>query len=172
MAASDVPERPTDPSGERRRVERCCPDLAGQRYHLHSKSSKRYNCVAWANQDCRRYWSPRRGYYWPVPRDESTPDIATVEILEAWFRTQGFVDCDSVDPSARVERVAIYGDVLSALHVARQPAHGGGWLSKMGDGPDIEHEELGWIEGPSAGRVQLIVCRVVGEPEPIRLSMP
>jgi len=92
----------------------------------------------------------------------ATVPLATVPLLEKWFRSQGFGDCDGMEEQL-VERVAIYGDVLSALHVARQPP-GRGWLSKMGDGPDIEHAELSWIEGPWSGRLQLVLCRVVDAP--------
>lgn len=57
-----------------------------------------------------------------------------------------------------VEKIAIFGDVLGALHVARQPADGA-WLSKMGDGADIEHEVLEWIECRAVGQLQVVLAR-------------
>lgn len=94
------------------------------------------------------------GYYWPsvLARELPTP----VSALAGWFVSLGFETSDNGDTES--ERVAIYGDVLGALHVARRPPSRG-WLSKMGDGPDIEHDELDWIESAFIGQVQMVLAR-------------
>lgn len=173
MGTSESGPRPaSDPSREKRRVEAQCPGLRGMPYRVTSESTKTYNCFAWAAGDFRRYWSPvpESGYYWPpdLPRDAGFMRLAftTVEVIEEYFTRCGFDRCDSPAKESGVAKVAIFGDDVGALHVARQEP-GGMWLSKMGDGPDIEHEELEWVEGPMMGKLQLILCKEVPRAEPL-----
>lgn len=95
--------------------------------------------------------------------------FTTVEVIEEYFAGQGFDRCQSAAREDGIAKVAILGDDIGALHVARQEP-GGMWLSKMGDGPDIEHEELEWVEGPMMGKVQRILCKSV--PAGNRLVLP
>jgi hypothetical protein len=162
VGTSSKPPPAGDPSREKRRLEAQCPTLVGKPYRVTSPSSKAYNCLAWANCDWHRYWSPQPNYYWPLGllREDTT----RVEVLEDYFRAQGFQPCDSVARDPSVEKVAIFGDARGANHVARRPANGD-WLSKMGDGADIEHAELDWVECGLYGSVRAVMCRRAHEGE-------
>jgi hypothetical protein len=129
--------------------------LIGKPYTLSSGSTKRYNCVAYANGEIHRPWSPVEPYYWPEEFLRSP--YPSVESFCGYLEERGFCRCDDSSPHASVERIAIYGDALGCLHMARQL--GGEWLSKMGDAGDIEHADLTWIESAMCGTVQAILCR-------------
>lgn len=150
------PRQAGDPSREKLRVEDQCPGLRGKVYDVKSESCKKYNCFAWATGDHRRYWAPMKGYYWPeeLPR-ETIPSVA---VIEQYFVSRGFTRCQSTSRKPGIEKIAILGDTMGALHVARQPA-GEPWLSKMGDGPDIEHDALEWIECGFIGQIQVVLSR-------------
>jgi hypothetical protein len=152
------PEPPTDIPKERRVLEEQCPNLRAAQYEVKSCSTAAYNCLAWAVGDCTHNWSHKKlgGYYWPpdLPRDDS------VETIMELFRRRGFRECKDVGPEAGVEKIAIYGDRLGCLHVARQT--GGPWMSKMGDLADIEHTDVEAAESGMTGGFITVMCT---EPE-------
>jgi hypothetical protein len=152
------PEPASDPSRERQKLRDLCPELDKLPYKLRSKSTNRYNCVAFSAGDYRRNWSPERlgGYYWPddLPRDDSLGTIKEI------FRRRGFSECESTKPEDCVEKIAFYADRLGCTHVARQMP-GGPWASKMGGAADIEHDEVEWVECPMVGKFVEVMCRVV-----------
>jgi hypothetical protein len=162
------PEPATDPSRERRKLRELCPELDGKPYVLRSKSTSKYNCVAFALGDFAHNWMPTLGpsgkqlggYRWPddLPRDDALPTVKEI------FRRRGFSECDSNDPGEGVERVAFYADRLGCTHVAYQRP-GGPWASKMGDAADIEHDEPEWVECPMVGRFVEVMCRQAGKPD-------
>jgi hypothetical protein len=84
-----------------------------------------------------------RGYYWPpgVPKDDS---------VQSWIRVfeiHGYEPCPGDEPEQGIEKIAIYGKSNGdATHVARQLPTGE-WTSKLGKLEDIEHDNLGALEG-------------------------
>ena len=108
------------------------PNLAREGHTPRSPKSIKYNCVAWAAGDHRRWWCPTLGYYWP----EGVPRGNTVEAFVQAFESIGYVACPNAECAAPpyeqgLERVAIY--VLSGIpkHMARQ-IDATKWTSKMG----------------------------------------
>jgi hypothetical protein len=59
----------------REAIERLFPRLTERSFEITSPSDRRYNCVAWAASDMRRWWWPGEPpfSFWPdgVRRDES-----------------------------------------------------------------------------------------------------
>ena len=79
------------------------------------------------------------------------------------FEKMGYTTCEDEDAEEGVERVAIFMDARGMFkHVARQLPTGR-WSSKLGAGPDIEHE-LRALEGPEYGQVAVLMRR--GKPDP------
>ena len=131
------------------------PNLRRTSYSLASPPSVRYNCIAWAAGDTSRWWWPmdHPAYYWPTqPRVESLEGF-----IEA-FSTLAFESCDSREPEAGYEKVAIYAtEDDNPTHMARQLATGE-WTSKCGKLEDIVHTLEG-LEGFLYGRVVRILRR-------------
>ncbi len=141
----------------RTELEAAFPGLSGVGFRVTSPSDVRYNCLAWAVGDTRQWWQPLRlgGYYWPsgVDRDDS---------IEAWtavLRLHGYRECAAADLEPDVEKVAIYvGEDGLPAHIARQ-LPSGWWTSKLGSAEDIEHPDLGSLEGHEYGQVRLLLSR-------------
>jgi hypothetical protein len=134
------------------------PNLAAEGFTPRSPKSLRYNCVAWAAGDQRRFWSPAIGYYWPPGVLRSTSLDAYVQA----FVAMGFTVCDDAECAqppheAGVTRVALYVVNGLAKHAARQ-IDARTWTSKMGQNIDLEHT-LRALEGPCYGWVTKILKR-------------
>ena len=137
------------------KVETEFPNLRTTPYRIASPSDRRYNCIAWAAGDDRRWWWPvsRPRYYWP-------PDVRYEETIDAFvraFNTLGFRPCDSRALEPAFEKVAIYAAGSRPNHAARQ-LRSGIWTSKLGRGVDIEHTLAG-LEGSTYGAVAVVLTR-------------
>lgn len=90
---------------------------------------------------------------------DSVEDHTVVEI-----RTVGFRLTDNPRPEDGVEKVALFVKNEEVQHAARQLPDGR-WTSKLGDGEDIAHNEVGAVEGQHYGQCQVFMARGVGVPE-------
>ncbi len=140
----------------RERIQELFP-LLESNFEITSPSDGRYNCVAWAAVDVRRWWWPREApfSYWPsgCRRDES---IAA--FIDA-FSTLGYELAASGDPEIDFEKVAIFASNEGVpTHMARQLANGT-WTSKLGSLEDIEHSDLNGVSGMEYGRIVTFLRR-------------
>src|SRR5437870_6260006 len=106
-------------------------------YGVESPEDPKYNCIAFAVGNLTRWWQwmpgRTRGYYWPLPSDNT---------LQSWmevFRLHGYAPCESADFEAGLQKVAIYVNEGEPTHVAKQDVESGKWISKLGRGKDISH---------------------------------
>ncbi len=131
--------------------ERLFPALKGVEFEVTSPRDRRYNCVAWAAGDLRRWWWPAESpfSYWPVgiEREESLENFVQV------FATLGYEAADSGDYEPGFEKVAIFASRDGVpTHMARQVADGS-WTSKLGGLEDIRHGEVNGVAGSEYGNV-------------------
>jgi Protein of unknown function (DUF2934) len=122
------------------------PALAVLQCLVTSRAERRYNCIAWAAGETRRWWWPGSGQtYWPP----WAPRQLTLEAFVRAFEGLGYSICDSTSLEPAVEKVILYalGDVPK--HSARQLADGR-WTSKLGEERDIIHT-LTCLDGPCYG---------------------
>jgi len=136
-------------------LKRRFPRLADDDFRVTSRATTVYNCVGWAAEDDRNWWSPEdfELYYWP----EGAPRDWSVDAWAAAFATVGFEPCDGAELEPEYVRIAIYGRAGNALHAARQ-LPSGRWTSKLGKGVDIEHE-LHSLTGDTYGEVVHLMRR-------------
>jgi hypothetical protein len=137
-------------------LEQDWPNLTQTNYRITSPHTGNYNCLAWANQEADRWWSPlpEEDYYWPegVPRE-----VSMAAFVKA-YETLGFKICEHGELEADVEKLAIYATPDGRpQHVARQLSNGL-WTSKLGRLEDIEHE-LDGLSGELYGTVQKFMGR-------------
>src|ERR1043165_9656392 len=130
-------------------LEKSFPKLRATKYKVASPATRRYNCIAWAAGDDRRFWWPKpiAPYYWPkeVPLEESLGNFIRV------FQLLGYEVCKSDELEPNFEKVAIYmGANGIPKHAARQTISGA-WTSKLGSEVDIEHDTLDAISGIAYG---------------------
>lgn len=146
----------------RSKVERHLPSLRGSVYDFTSPQDGRYNCIAWAAGDKEKWWDPSGvgGTYWPpgLPVGNFATSEYSQHYIEA-FRSIGYEECISTDIEEGFEKVAVF----EVAHAARQLPDGR-WASKLGVSEDIEHNDLGSIEGGCYGRVISVMRR----PKPSR----
>jgi len=134
------------------------PHLEASLARRTSDKTPRYNCIAWAAGDHRRKWWPNAGKeaFWP----HSVAGNATTAAFVDAFRTKGYTECADGTLEPGHEKVALYVDGNAVRHAARQLVDGK-WTSKLGDGPDIEHEILD-VEGPLYGKATVFLKRETG----------
>jgi hypothetical protein len=138
------------------------PGLQTSGFRVTSQASPNYNCIAWAAGDTERWWWPDPGddaAYWPsgVSREE------TLAAFVATFATLGYHLCESDQPEAGYERVALFtGSDGVPTHAARQ-LPSGRWTSKLGMREDIDHA-LHDLSGDVYGAVTLVLRRAVIRP--------
>ncbi len=138
-------------------IEACFPQAVEDGYDITSVQTPRYNCIAWAVNDTRRWWwpDPSPFAYWPpnIPRENTLP-----RFIEA-FRTLGYEPCANPGLEPDFEKIAVYADDDgSPTHAARQ-LETGFWTSKLGREEDIEHHTLAGVEGQQYGHVVLLLQR-------------
>ena len=106
-------------------------------YRRTSPPDNRYNCIAWAAGDNRRFWWPDPEGFgkWPsgVPREASM-----TAFIQA-FETLGYSVCGT-DGSLEegFEKVALFAFMNTPKHAAYQLPTGK-WSSKIGRGVDCQH---------------------------------
>ncbi len=102
-----------------------------------SPQTPRYNCIAWACEDSKRWYWPDKNkvYFWPkdVPREE------TVDAFIKLFEKLGYSKCGDGSFEKGLVKVAIFVDNNNKpTHAARQLITGQ-WTSKLGREFDIHH---------------------------------
>ena len=119
----------------------------------------KYNCIAWAAGDRRRWWwpdDPDFGYgYWPsgVKREE------TLVAFVAAFGTLGYEECPEGTPERGFDKIALFiAADGTPTHAARQLSDGT-WSSKLGVFEDVCHADLDCLTGPLYGRVAAFLRR-------------
>jgi hypothetical protein len=129
-------------------IERWFSQVRNGAYEVTSDFNAEYNCAAFAAGEVDIWWEPLLpDGFWPV----SVPAEFTVAAYAGAYRTLGFEVCESAEPEANFEKIAIYGRFGDFTHAARQ-LPSGRWTSKLGRAEDIEHDTLAQLEG--AGRYE------------------
>lgn len=128
------------------KLEQKFPNLAIMPYEVTSPSTRKYNCIAWAAGDNKKFWWPK-GYYWPegIAREE------TLECFIEAFESLGYTTCDNGELVEGVEKIAFYSKDGKPTHAARQ-LENGKWTSKCGAYIDISHT-LNGVCGEIYGQV-------------------
>jgi hypothetical protein len=126
-------------------------------FEITSQRDSRYNCVAWAAGDVRRWWWPIDSpfVFWP-PKAKREESISS--FIDA-FGTLGYEPSDSGSHEAGVEKVAIFASSEQVpTHVARQLADGS-WTSKLGRLEDIAHIDVNGVGGTDYGEIVAFLRR-------------
>jgi hypothetical protein len=146
--------------GDPRNFAEWFPKLASTPHRITSAYDPKYNCIAWAAGDTRRWWEPDEGEdcYWPpnVPREYSLDGY-----IQA-FESIGFTRCDSHDLEPGFEKVAIFANDAGPTHASKQSGDGS-WSSKLGVFEDIEHvlEALAGDDSEECGRIAQILKKEI-----------
>lgn len=144
------------------------PNLTDDNCDVTSSQTPRYNCIAWAAGNDRRWWwpDPQDIGYWP----EGAPREQSIDAFVKAFETLGYALC--MDPSLQVgiEKIAIYGvknpdGTTLPTHASLQLASGK-WTSKLGPLEDISHSHADSVTGPVYGKVVCFMSRRRPTPEP------
>jgi hypothetical protein len=127
------------------------PRLAGESFDITSPRDVRYNCIAWAAGDVKRWWWPAEPpfAYWPagVLREESVASFI------AAFESLGYESTPSGEHDPAFEKVAVFASADGTpTHAARQLADGS-WTSKIGRLEDISHTDVNGVAGGDYGEV-------------------
>ena len=135
----------------------CFPALDASGFRQTSPIDFRYNCIAWAASENRRWW-------WPLPplAAKWPPDIPrelTLAAFVAAFATLGYERCNDGNHEIGFEKIAFYALAGEVKHAARQ-LEDGNWTSKLGKDADITHT-LDGLEGPHYGNVVGFVRRPI-----------
>lgn len=136
---------------QRQLIREALPDLVeGVSFGFTSPVDLNYNCLAWALSYDNRYLDKGNGCYWPW--EDCSPDTA-----EGWAcvcQHHGFtvVTDSDIGFTPGIEKVAILRNDAGELHATRQRSDGK-WKSKLGWGPDIDHDDLKSIERVYGGVV-------------------
>ncbi len=136
------------------------PRLTETTFDITSPQDGRYNCVAWAAGDVKRWWWPAEPpfAYWPsgVAREESVASFTEA------FASLGYEVTGSGDHGQGFEKVAIFAASDGVpTHVARQLTNGS-WTSKVGSLEDISHADAGGVSGTDYGEVVAFMRRPIG----------
>jgi hypothetical protein len=114
------------------------PNLASAGgFEITSPKEKRYNCIAYAARDEKRWWWPdaMNVGYWPP----GFPRETTLDSFVAVFQSLGFQPCENGEIETGYEKIAIYTKPAGTVtHAARQFPDGS-WRSKLGPDHDISH---------------------------------
>jgi hypothetical protein len=139
-------------------LEALFPNLRASGYYTRSPRDPRYNCIAWAANNTRRWFEPDPFglHYWPaaLPRNEYT-----LENYADCFIKCGYMVTRSAAYQAGYEKVALYVDSYGIPSHAARMTKMGIWSSKIGEYEDIEHNTLGALEGSDYGAVKIILKR-------------
>lgn len=110
-------------------------------HRITSEDDDRYNCVAWVEQDTKRWWEP--DYYWPVASKPAGDE--DLDCYVELFRSLGFEECGSALSEEGYSKIALYAEDGEFHHVAKQ-LRSGRWSSKGGTLQDFTHGALAALE--------------------------
>ncbi len=137
-------------------IEQLFPRLRESRFEITSAADPRYNCIAGAAGETRRWWWPAESplAYWPagVERDESISTFVNA------FSTLGYQISSSGDLDLAAEKVAIFAIGNLPTHMARQLPDGT-WTSKLGELEDIRHHTAEYVATSDYGVIVLFLER-------------
>ena len=141
----------------RERLQQLFPGLRTTSFDVTSPRDVRYNCIAWAAGDTRRWWWPGETpfSYWPngLAREESVTSF-----VEA-FATLGYELATSGEQDPAYEKLVIFASSDGIpTHMARQLPDGS-WTSKLGALEDIAHAELEGVAGSDYGQAVAFLQR-------------
>ena len=145
-------------TGEHRNFGEWFPKLASTPHRMTSLYDPRYNCIAWAAGDTRRWWEPDEDEdcYWlsDAPREYSLNSYINA------FESIGFTRCDSFDLEPGFEKVAIFANETGPTHASKQLSDGQ-WSSKLGVFEDIQHglEALAGDDREEYGQIAQVLKR-------------
>jgi hypothetical protein len=133
------------------------PRLREGEFEITSPKDVRYNCVAWAAGDMRRWWWPEE------PPFSCWRPMAMREELVSTFidavGTLGYELAYSGGHEPGFEKVAIFASTDRVpTHMARQLADGS-WTSKLGRLEDIAHVDVNGVGGTEYGEVAAFLRR-------------
>jgi hypothetical protein len=131
------------------------PKLDESSLAITSPRTNRYNCVAYAAGDDRRWWWPDPDgiSYWP-PGAQRRSDLVA---FEQAFGTIGYALAADGKLEAGYEKIAIYAVGSKPTHAAKQLPDGK-WSSKLGALEDISHQLEG-VENNEYGAVAFFMKR-------------
>jgi len=121
------------------------PNLDPRRTNVTSPVDRRYNCIAWAVGENKRWWWPSPYSYWPT----GVARLVTVDAFVAAYATIGFRPVAKSDWGDSDDCLALYTLNSVPTHAARRLPNGK-WTSKCGQNVDIEHD-LADLDGPLYG---------------------
>jgi hypothetical protein len=138
-------------------LTRLFPNLREQEFEITSPKDPRYNCIAWAAGDVKRWWWPAEPSftYWPAGarREETVAGFAEA------FSTLGYEIAESGELESGYEKLAIFALADGVpTHMARQQLDGS-WTSKLGRLEDISHIHLAAVGGTDYGDVVVFLRR-------------
>lgn len=139
-------------------LEKAFANLSSVSWSITSKSTRKYNCLAWAVGETHRRWDTCKGAYWP----ESVPQRQGIAYLVAAYRTVGFEVCNETDgktPDPQYDKIVLYELNTNGEHAAKL-LDTGHWSSKLGDDVDIEHATPEALSGPIYGQPLVYMKRL------------
>ncbi len=131
------------------------PNLRDEDFVEISEETSEYNCIAHAAGFSNSWWWPIQGYYWPsgVPKEQ------TLDAFRIAYATLGYQLSADGRLQPGIEKIAIYVNAnAQPTHAARQ-LEDGRWTSKLGGLIDIEHTDIGCLEGGDYGTVGMFLER-------------
>jgi hypothetical protein len=132
------------------------PNLSCHNSKPTSPMKSEYNCIAWAyGVDDMWFWPDADGfYYWPDNINRKINLNAFINL----FKSIEYIVCENSNFETDFEKIAIYANDNIPTHAARQLPNGK-WTSKLGPNIDIEHDTLDCLNGPTYGKVEVIMKR-------------
>lgn len=134
-------------------------------FEISSPQDPNYNCIAWAYKLYKDRWmQPPKGMryldgvtWWP---DGNKEGLDINSLVDAFYEI-GYRQCDDYKHEEGYIKVALYYNPLDSkwTHAAREWIDGKYWISKLGQGNDIQHESPYTLEGNIYGKVYCIMKR-------------
>jgi hypothetical protein len=130
------------------------PDITSHNFRANSPPDHKYNCIAWAANDDKKWWWPDKFGYWPKG---VTRQVTTKSFVEA-FATLGYEVCGDGELSPGLQKVVLYLKDGRPSHMARQNSDGT-WVSKLGNDIDVVHDTPSVLDGPAYGQASIYLSR-------------
>ena len=141
----------------RKRILKLFPNLDPSVSDETSLPTNRYNCIAYAAGDDRRWWWPDPDGidYWP----EKAQRVVHLAAFQHAFETLGYSLASDEVLEEGYEKVAVFSVGAKPTHAARQLANGL-WSSKLGNLEDISHN-LNGVENKTYGTIAFFMKRPI-----------